>query len=70
MLIIVFNSLLTYFYEKIVMWYVTLWWRKRVEKKKEVKRKRIVDESVKMYEAGGVTSRHSGNKSLLLKFNS
>ena len=70
MLIVVLNSLVTYLYEKIVMWYITLWWRKKVEKKKEIKQQRIVNTDIRMAEAGGATGRHSYRQSLLKKYNS
>lgn len=29
------NAVCTYFYEKIIVWYVSLWWKTRQDRKKE-----------------------------------
>ena len=69
MLIIVLNSLITYVYEKIAIWYVTLWWRKRIEKKKELKIRKSFDDTYKVSEVGGAGWRNR-KASTFLKSNS
>jgi len=31
---IVVNSILTYFYEKVIIWHLTIWWKGKADKKK------------------------------------
>lgn len=37
-IIIIVNSIVTYLFEKIVVWYISLWWKHRKDKIKEEKR--------------------------------
>jgi hypothetical protein len=34
--IIFLNSTVSYLFEKIIIWYLTLWWKKRLERKKQI----------------------------------
>lgn len=46
-LIIAFiNGVLTYFYEKIIIWYLSLWWKNRKEKMHDLKMKQEMEENL------------------------
>lgn len=69
MLIIVLNCLVTYLYEKIGIWYITIWWRKRIEKKKDSLIRKSLDESMWRHQVGG-TTRNNERHSESFKYNS
>jgi len=45
LLIAFINGILTYFYEKIVIWYVSLWWKNRKERIRLVNLQRDIAEN-------------------------
>lgn len=68
-LLIVFNSFLTYLYERIGMWYLTLWWRKRIDKNRLMRQKKIAEDlSIsRVIEMGGTSRAKTTGPSLFRK---